>query len=166
MLSAATLLEMLAVCSHILSWPWITTLPSGHRSQPTYPILINHRLDDIENSRLQRLQTRIMGYNFTAEWLKGSNNSAPDALSRNPVSDPSPHDFWLNCTSSIYPFLRSELLPPQVTLAPTWTHCVELLKKTLNINNYSSSFLMTFLTIAHNFCDHLTINDDLIVHGC
>ena len=33
-----------------------------------------------------------MGYNFTAEWLKGRNNSAPDALSRNPVLDPSHKD--------------------------------------------------------------------------
>lgn len=29
-----------------------------------------------------------MGYNFTAEWVKGTLNNAPDALSRNPVSDP------------------------------------------------------------------------------
>ena len=30
---------------------------------------------------------KIMGYNFTAEWIKGDLNNAPDALSRNPVSD-------------------------------------------------------------------------------
>ena len=59
---------------------------------PLIPILNHHRLDEIENSCLQRLQTRIMGYNFTAEWLKGSNNSASDALSRSPVSDPAPHN--------------------------------------------------------------------------
>ncbi len=29
-----------------------------------------------------------MGYNFTAEWLKGALNYTPDALSRNPTSDP------------------------------------------------------------------------------
>ena len=55
---------------------------------PLIPILNNHRLDKIENPRLQRLKTRIMGYNFTAEWVKGTLNNAPDALSRNPVSDP------------------------------------------------------------------------------
>ena len=33
-----------------------------------------------------------MGYNFTAEWLKGSNNRAPDALLGNLVSDPSHKD--------------------------------------------------------------------------
>ena len=52
---------------------------------PLIPIINNHRLDETENPRL-------MGYNFTAEWLKGSNNSAPNALSRNPISDPSHKD--------------------------------------------------------------------------
>ena len=29
-----------------------------------------------------------MGYNFTVKWVKGTLNNAPDALSRNPISDP------------------------------------------------------------------------------
>ena len=33
-----------------------------------------------------------MAYNFTAEWVKGVLNTAPDALSRNPVSDPHPQE--------------------------------------------------------------------------
>lgn len=33
-----------------------------------------------------------MGYNFTAEWLKGASNSAPNALSRHPVTNPVPQD--------------------------------------------------------------------------
>ena len=33
-----------------------------------------------------------MAYNFTAEWVKGTLNNAPDALSRNPVSDPLQHE--------------------------------------------------------------------------
>ena len=53
---------------------------------------LSHRLDEVENPRLQRLKTRLMAYNFTAEWRKGSQNDAPDALSRNPVSDPQPQD--------------------------------------------------------------------------
>ena len=55
---------------------------------PLIPILNNHRVDEIKNSRLQCLKTRIIGYNFTAEWVKGILNHAPDTLSRNPVSDP------------------------------------------------------------------------------
>ena len=33
-----------------------------------------------------------MGYNFTAEWVKGTLNNAPDALLRNPTSDPQPSE--------------------------------------------------------------------------
>lgn len=33
-----------------------------------------------------------MAYAFTAEWLKGNKNNAPDALSRNPISDPQPDE--------------------------------------------------------------------------
>lgn len=33
-----------------------------------------------------------MGYSFTAQWIKGALNNATDALSHNPVTDPSPQD--------------------------------------------------------------------------
>ena len=87
---------MLAVCCAILKCHTFLAglqqfqLVTDHN--PLIPILNSHRLDKIENPCLQRLRTRFMGYNFTAEWLKGSNNHALDALSRNPVSDPSHHD--------------------------------------------------------------------------
>ena len=59
---------------------------------PLIPILNSHRLDEIENPCLQRLRTRITGYNFTAQWLKGSNNGASDALSRHPYQQPADGD--------------------------------------------------------------------------
>ena len=55
-------------------------------SNPLISILNTHRLDEIENHRLQCLRTRIMAYNFTAQWLKGANNQAADALSHHPHS--------------------------------------------------------------------------------
>lgn len=55
---------------------------------PLIPILNSHRLDEIENPRLQRLRTKLMAYNFTAEWCKGATNQAPDALSRHPTVNP------------------------------------------------------------------------------
>jgi len=33
-----------------------------------------------------------MGYNFTAKWIKGKGNEAPEALSHHPVSDPQRND--------------------------------------------------------------------------
>ena len=89
-------LEMLAVswavikCRVFLAGlPHFTVLTDHH---PLIPILNNHRLDEIENPRLQRLKMKVMGYAFTAEWVKGAQNNAPDALSRNPVSDPKPEE--------------------------------------------------------------------------
>ena len=61
-------------------------------NNPLIPILNHHRLDEIENPRLQRLKIKLMTYNFTTEWVKGTKNDAPDALSRNLVTDPSPED--------------------------------------------------------------------------
>jgi len=55
---------------------------------PLLPILNSYRLDEIKNPRLQRLKTRLMACNLTAEWCKGSKNNAPDSLSRSPTSDP------------------------------------------------------------------------------
>ena len=59
---------------------------------PLIPILNTRWLDEVENPRLQRLKSRLMGDNFTARWTKGSSHSAPDALSRNPVSNPCTED--------------------------------------------------------------------------
>ena len=62
-----------------------TVLTDHH---PLIPIFNNHCLDDIKNPQLQHLKMKIMGYNSTAEWIEGDLNNAPDALSRNPVSNP------------------------------------------------------------------------------
>ena len=55
---------------------------------PLIPIINNHHLDEIEYPHLQRLKSKLMAYNFTAEWIKSKKNDAPDTLSCNPVSDP------------------------------------------------------------------------------
>ena len=62
------------------------TIVTDHN--PVISIFNNHRLDELENPRLQRLKGRLMGYNFTETWVKRSKNDAPNALSRHPVHDP------------------------------------------------------------------------------
>jgi len=59
---------------------------------PLLSILNNRRLDEIENPRLQRMRTKMILYNFTARWQKGAQYTVPDALSRNPNSDPAYSD--------------------------------------------------------------------------
>ena len=94
-------LELLAVswaiakCKIFLAGLAHFTVVTDHH--PLIPILNNHRLDEIENPRLQRLKNRVMAYNFTAQWVKGVLNHAPDALSRNPTSDPLPHELMAEC---------------------------------------------------------------------
>ena len=69
--------------------PHFTVLTDHH---PLIHVLNNDCLDEIENPRLQRLKKKIMGYNFTAEWIKGDLNNASDTLSRNSVSKSYPQE--------------------------------------------------------------------------
>ena len=175
-------LEMLAVCWAILKCHMFLAglqhfqVITDHN--PLIPILNNHRLDEIENPCLQRLRTRIMGYNFTAKWLKGSNNSAPDALSRNPVSDPSPHDILAELDILNQPEISiSETRATSATnhISP---HLDTLSKTTKEDPEYQQllQFILDGFPNHHSqlpdsckrfwtACDHLTIDDDLIVHA-
>ena len=87
-------LELLAVawatkkCRIFLSGLPTFTVITDHN--PLVPILNNHRLDEIENPRLQRLRTHLLAYNFLVKWQKGKDNDAADALSRHPCSQPTP----------------------------------------------------------------------------
>ncbi len=89
-------LECLAVvwginkCSLFLSGLPHFTVVTDH--SPLIPILNTHRLDEIENPRLQRLRTHILSFHFTAQWLKGTKNEAADALSRHPYNLPEDED--------------------------------------------------------------------------
>ena len=89
-------LELLAVawaitkCDVFLTGlPHFTTVTDHH---PLISILTNHRLDEIQNPRLQGLKIKIRWYTFTASWLKGTLNNSPDALPRNPTVDLQPEE--------------------------------------------------------------------------
>lgn len=96
-------LEMLAAvwamakCKFYLVGLQNFTLMTDHR--PLIPILNNYSLDAVENPRLQRLKEKISPYLFTAVWRAGKTLCIPDALSRAPVSHPTPEDEVL-CTEA------------------------------------------------------------------
>ena len=155
---------------------------------PLISILNSHRLDEIENPRLQRLRTRLMGYKFTAQWLKGANNEAADALSRHPYQQPADGDDLAeheidthHSQAAVYGApsiaqLRSSTLPPSeeenLQLQELRQHAdqdqdYEALKSVITegFPNQKSSLpdpLKGFWGVK----DQLSIDDNLIVYGC
>ena len=68
--------------------------------KPLVSILNKRRLDEINNQRILRLVLRMMDYNFTVEYLKGSDNVAADSFSRYPTSQPTEEDKQLSIDTS------------------------------------------------------------------
>lgn len=93
-------LELLAIvwattkCRHYLLGQPNYTLYTDHK--PLIPILNQYTLDQIDNSRLQRLREKLMPYTFTTTWKPGKDHAIPDALSRAPVDTPLPHEAQYN----------------------------------------------------------------------
>ena len=89
-------LELLAVvwalnkCRVYLIGLQTFTVMTDHR--PLVPILNHYSLDAVENPRLQHLKEKTAPYLFQTVWRAGKNLCIPDALSRAPVSRPTPED--------------------------------------------------------------------------
>ena len=146
---------------------------------PLIPILNSHRLDEIENPRLQRLKSRLMGYNFTAHWIKGKGNSAPDALSRSPVSDPKRDDSLaeydhLNdpepsiaeirvSSNETYDNLRLQDLREQAAHNPEYQKLQQII--TQGFPDHRNQ-LPDSCRRYWNIREHLTVDDGMIVYGC
>ena len=61
--------------------------------KPLVRILDRHRLDGIDNTRLQRLKEKTSLFSFMTRCTKSKDHCIPDALSRAPVSYSSRHDW-------------------------------------------------------------------------
>ena len=177
-------LELLAVtwavlkCKIFLEGLQHFTVITDHN--PLIPILNSHRLDEIENPRLQRLRTRIMAYNLTAEWCKGTRNQAPDALSRSPVDEPQAEDMLAE---------QDEDSNPEPTISEIRTYQEDGYQESARLQNLRKQaaqdheYQQLRETILKGFPDHkgmlpdsckqywqvrhhLTLDEDLIVYGC
>ena len=147
---------------------------------PLIPILNSHRLDEIENPQLQRLRTRIMVYNLTAEWCKGTRNQAPDALSRSPVDEPQAEDMLAE---------QDEDSNPEPTISEIRTYQEDGYQESARLQNFRKQaaqdheYQQLRETILKGFPDHkgmlpdpckqywqvrhhLTLDEDLIMYGC
>ena len=147
---------------------------------PLIPILNSHRLDEIENPRLQRLRTRLMAFNFTAEWCKGTKNQAPDALSRNPVGEHTPTEALAEQDDDNRPELSIS------EIRAVWDEGKQESARMQNLRTYAEQdmeYQQLKEVILKGFPDHkkalqdsckqywhvrhhLTLDEDLIVNGC
>ena len=169
-------LEMLAVCWAVCKCKLFLaglqhfTVVTDHN--PLIPIMNSHRLDEIENPRLPQLKTKLIAYNFTAEWLKGRKNDAPDALSRNPEPhellveldvDNNPDTSLAEIRSINNESLRLQELCEHSEQDPEYQQL-----KIFILNGFPShrSQLPESCKCYWNVCEHLTLDDDLIVNGC
>ncbi len=176
-------LELLAVswaitkCKLFLAGlPHFTVITDHH---PLIPILNNHRLDEIKNPRLQRLKSKIMAYNFTAQWVKGVLNNAPDALSRNPVFDPMPHELMAECD----PHGNLDSSIAEIRAVSSSDHNGIRLQDLRQQAEVDQEYQQVQHYICNGFPDHrhqlpeqcrrywnvrsqLALDDDLIVYGC
>ena len=156
--------------------PHFTVMTDHH---PLIPILNSHRLDEIENPRLQRLKTRTMAYNFTAEWVKGAHNYAPDALSRNPVLDPQPNealgenDVHNNAECSIAEIRAMNSGDHENVRLQDLRRYADTDNEYQQLKGYiikgfpdHRSQLPEAMKRNWNSRDQLTMDDDLIVYGC
>ena len=120
-----------------------------------------------------------MSYNFTAKWLKGSKNEAPDALSRNPVSDPEPTDTLAELDIND----QAEMSVAEIRALHGETHVnrhlQDLRQQAEQDEEYQqlrTIILQGFPAHRHqlielcrrywNIREHLSLDDDLIVYGC
>ena len=77
------------------------TLVTDH--SPLAPILNEYQLDKLRNKRLRNLREKMASYSFHTVWISRKKNQMADALSRAPVSRPSPSDELAEdqCKSSV-----------------------------------------------------------------
>ena len=147
---------------------------------PLIPILNSHRLDEIDNPRLQRLKTKLMAFNLTAKWCKGDTNKAPDALSRYPVWEPQKAD-------ALAEYDEENL--PEVSAAEIRAIVSEDAQDNIRVQELrdqakrDGTYIQLKERILNGFPDHknqlpealrqywqvrqgLSIEDDLILYGC
>ena len=147
---------------------------------PLISILNTRRLDEIENPQLQRLKAHIIGYHFTAQWTKGCEHHAPDALSRHPSDVPQREDMIAEHDPQLQPEASiSEIRALSCVETALPARLQELRDRAAQDAEYQellSTILNGFPAHRHQLSEtckrywtvkeHLSVDDVLIVYGC
>ena len=170
-------LEMLAVvwaaskCKMFLTGMQHFQVITDHN--PLIPILNNHRLDEIDNPRLQRLKMKLMAFNFTAKWCKGNTNRA---LSHNPVWKPQQVDALAEYDEDNQPEPSAAEIRSIINQSSQENARIQELQDHAKRDD---TYQQLKEVILQGFPDHknqlperlrqyweLSIEDDIILHGC
>ena len=120
-----------------------------------------------------------MAYNYTAQWLKGSKNDAPDALSRHPLHDPEVTDALAELDTNDDPEMSlteiravGDQHHESLRLQEIHKHAAQDEQYQLLQNFILKGFpkhcrqLPESCRIYWNVHQHLTLDDGPIVYGC
>ena len=121
-----------------------------------------------------------IGYNFSAVWLKGSINDAPDALSRHSISEPASQDMLAE--TDIFNQLEPSISEIRATITNTLssTHqetlhnaakddpeCQQLRQFIIRDSHHTALNILTLVSDTGWYVHHnLTIDNNLIVNRC
>ena len=173
-------LELLAVvwavkkCSLYLPGT-LFEVATDHR--PLTSIINSYSLDQIENFRLQRLVMKLCPYQLHATWRKGTDNAFADALSRNPVDDPTPDD-----ELGEHPALRTPVIRACIREDTEGQIANLQFAELQEAARADSDYQALLVTVRNGFpddkrdvcpaaqpywtvCHHLTVNQDLVLKG-
>ena len=139
----------------------------------------NYTLDAIENPRLQRLKEKIAGFIFDAKWIKGKTHCIPDALSRNPVKNPTEEDkvleedmmfnirnITLAAASIISPDGKIDPSIQEILRAAKGDKQYQALRQYLMNNDKRKPLQITDDILPYKrFLDALTCDDEIVLYG-
>jgi len=172
-------LEMLAVswaiwkCNMFLAGLPYFEILTDHN--PLIPILNSHRLDEIQNPRLQRMCMKVMSFNFKAIWRKGATNQAPDALSRSPVNVPTQHELLAEGTDELTSAEIRTLHQGglESSRMQELRKCANTDKAYQQLKHYVTSGFPDHRHMMPDECkaywqirQHLSVEEDLVLYGC
>ena len=120
-----------------------------------------------------------MVYNFTAQWVKGCKNDAPNALLRNPVLSPQRVDMLAEYDPLNHPEMSTVEIKAITDANPSSKRLEDLRYHAAQDPEYQHIQELVFngfpdhRSQVHQSCrcywnaqEHLSIDDNLIVHGC
>ena len=106
--------------------------------KPLLGIINGKNIDAINNSRIQRMLSKLLGYTYTINWVPGKNHVIADALSRSPVFQPEENTDILVRSIQIHQEQHDPALDFLTTAAsndPDYQKVIQVLKDQKNLKD-------------------------------